>query len=195
MPMRIIGLRKVAPIIGLVLALAFMLTLALPGSLRADDANTAKARDLVKNAIAMTDSNQAVKMLWQATDLDPTLNDAYVYLGFYYNSRSDFAQVVKVYQKLAKYEPSEPTVYINIGEAYMSFSPPQLDNALAYYRRAYQLDPTSSLAALRIGEILSQQPSGRDEAVKFLRLAATDGTKNPAVASEAQKLLGQMGSP
>jgi tetratricopeptide (TPR) repeat protein len=175
--------------------LAVILTLTSAAAVRADDANTAKAQDLVKTAINMTDSDQAVKMLWQATDLDPTLNDAYVYLGFYYNSRSDFAQVVKVYQKLAKYEPKEPTVYLNIGEAYMSFSPPQLDSALGYYRKAYQLDPTSSLAALRIGEVLSQQPGGRDESVKFLRLAATDSSRNPAIAAEAQKLLGQMGSP
>jgi len=187
--MRIIDSRKVAAVF------ALMLTIMSPAALRADDANTAKAQELVKTAINMTDSDQAVKMLWQATDLDPTLNDAYVYLGFYYNSRSQFAQVVTVYQKLAKYEPREPTVYMNIGEAYMSFSPPQLDNALVYYRKAYALDPTSSFAALRVGEVLAQQPGSRDEAVKFLRVAAADGAKNPTIADEAQKLLAQMGTP
>jgi tetratricopeptide (TPR) repeat protein len=171
-----------------------MLAFLAPARVRADDANTAKARELVKTAINMTDSDQAVKLLWQATDLDPTLNDAYVYLGLYYNSRSNFAQVVEVYKKLARYEPKDPTVFLNIGEAYLSFSPPQLDNALQYFRKAYQLDPLSSIAQLRIGEVLAQQPGGRDEAVKFLRLAAADNAKNPTVAAEAQKVLSQMGA-
>jgi hypothetical protein len=39
----------------------------------ADQANAAKARSLVEAAINMTDSQQAVKLLWQASDIDPTL--------------------------------------------------------------------------------------------------------------------------
>jgi tetratricopeptide (TPR) repeat protein len=164
-----------------------------PGTARADDANAAKARELVRTAINMTDSDQAVKLLWQATDLDPAFEEPYVYLGLYYNSRSDFAQVVQVYKKLAKYEPQQATVYLNIGEAYMSFSPAQLDNALQYYRKAYSLDPKSSFAALRIGEVLAQQGK-RDDAIKYLHQAASDSSHNPTAAAEAQKILSQLGS-
>ena len=89
----------------------------------------------------MSDSDAAVKLLWQATDIDPTDEDAYVYLGLYYNSRSDFDNVVKVYQKLVKYQPNQVSAYLNIGEAYMSFSPPKTDDALVYYRKAYEFDP------------------------------------------------------
>ena len=71
----------------------------------ADDANRAKARSLVEAAIQLTNSIQAVKMLWQATDIDPTYNEAYVYLGLFYNSREDFPKVVEVYKKFAKYQP------------------------------------------------------------------------------------------
>jgi tetratricopeptide (TPR) repeat protein len=73
---------------------------------RADEANAAKARSLVEAAINMTDSQQAVKLLWQASNIDPTLEDPYVYLGLYYNSRSQFDQVVSVYKRLIKYEPN-----------------------------------------------------------------------------------------
>lgn len=176
----------------LIAATLLAIAMLVPLHARGDDANTAKARSLVDAAINMTDSDQAVKLLWQATDIDPSFEEAYVYLGLYYNSRSDFAKVVEVYQKLLKYEPQQPTVYLNIGEAYMSFVPPKLDDALGYYRKAYAIDPGSSFAALRIGEILAQQ-GNRSEALKFLHQASSDSAHNPTAAAEANKLIAQMG--
>jgi tetratricopeptide (TPR) repeat protein len=171
----------------LILALAIA-----PSSARAQD-NTAKARALVDAAIKMSDSNAAVKLLWQATDIAPADEQAYVYLGLYYNSRSDFDNVVKVYQKLVKYQPGQVSAYLNIGEAYMSFSPPKTDDALVYYRKAYQIDPKNTFAALRIGELLAQS-GNRDDALKYLRIALADSAKNPTVSSEAEKTLKQMGA-
>jgi tetratricopeptide (TPR) repeat protein len=158
----------------------------------ADSDNTAKARALVAAAINMTDSDRAVALLWQATDLDPTLEEAYVYLGLYYNSRSQFDRVVPVYQKLVKYHPNEISAWLNIGEAYMSFSPPRYDDALPYYRKAFELDSTSSIAALRIGMIYAEQ-NNRAEALRYLRLAAGDRTKNPEIADQADQLMRQIG--
>jgi tetratricopeptide (TPR) repeat protein len=168
------------------------LALASPVSARAQDSssNQAKARSLVDAAIKMTNSDEAVKLLWQATDIDPTLEDSYVYLGLYYNSRSDFANVVKVYQKLVKYNPSQTSAYLNIGEAYMSFSPPRAGDALVYYRKAYEVDPKNTFAALRIGQILAQN-GNHDDAVKYLRQALAD-TTNPSVSSQAEKTLHDM---
>ncbi len=157
------------------------------------DSNEARARALVDAAINLTDSERAVKLLWQATEIDPTFAEAYIYLGLYYNSRSNFAKVVDVYQKLVKFQPKELSAYLNIGEAYMSFTPPRLEDALPYYRKALELDPASSFAALRLGEIYAQQ-GNRGEAVKFLRLASGDRAKNPAVAAQADKFLRDMGS-
>jgi tetratricopeptide (TPR) repeat protein len=170
----------------------FLLLLILaPGIARAQD-NAAKARALVNSAIQMTNSDEAVKLLWQATEIDPTLEDPYVYLGVYYNSRSDFASMIKVYQKLIKYRPNEVSAYLNIGEAYMSFTPPRLQEALTYYQKAYALDPKNSWTALRIGEIFVQN-GNREEATKYLRVALAD-TKNSAASAEAERLLRQMGS-
>jgi tetratricopeptide (TPR) repeat protein len=177
------------------LTLVALLILALaiaPSSARAQD-NTAKARALVDAAIKMSDSNAAVKLLWQATDIAPADEQAYVYLGLYYNSRSDFDNVVKVYQKLVKYQPNQVSAYLNIGEAYMSFSPPKTDDALVYYRKAYQIDPRNTFAALRIGELLAQS-GNRDDALKYLKIALADSAKNPTVSSEAEKTLKQMGA-
>jgi tetratricopeptide (TPR) repeat protein len=173
-------------------ALALLTLLVLrPATAAAQDAERAKARALVDAAIKMTDSDQAVKLLWQATEIDPALNDAYVYLGLYYNSRQDFGKVAEVYKKLIKYQPHEVSAYLNVGEAYMSFSPPKYDDALSYYRKAYEVDPASSFAALRIGEILAQQ-GNRTEAVRFLKQASSDTAKNPTVAAEAAKILNQL---
>jgi tetratricopeptide (TPR) repeat protein len=178
----------------LTVAAALVFALAtFPFLARAQDANASKARALVDAAIKMSDSDAAVKLLWQATDIDPTLDDAYVYLGLYYNSRSDFDNVVKVYQKLIKYQPNQVSAYLNIGEAYMSFSPPKTDDALVYYRKAYEIDPKNTFAALRIGELLAQN-GNRDDALKYLRIALGDSAKNPTVASEAEKTLKQMGA-
>jgi tetratricopeptide (TPR) repeat protein len=157
------------------------------------DSSEARARALVDAAINLTDSERAVKLLWQATEIDPTFAEAYIYLALYYNSRSNFDKVVDVYRKLVKFQPKEVSAYLNIGEAYMSFTPPRLDDALPYYRKALELDPTSSFAALRLGEIYAQE-GNRGEAVKFLRLASGDRAKNPDVAAQADKFLRDMGS-
>lgn len=174
-------LRKLI-LVQIALLAAFVLTGATQAV--ADDAARAKARSLVAAAIELTDSQQAVKMLWQATDIDPTYNEAYVYLGLYYNSRSDFQHEVEVYKKLVKYRPKEITAYLNIGEAYMSFDPPRFDDALTYYRKAYQLDPHNAFAALRIGEIYAHD-GDRDRAVRYLKQAASD----PSVGAEATRAL------
>ena len=179
----------------LTLVAVLMLALAsFPFSARSQDANSMKARALVDAAIKMSDSDAAVKLLWQATDIAPSDEDAYVYLGLYYNSRSDFTNVVKVYQKLVKYQPKQVSAYLNIGEAFMSFSPPKTDDALIYYRKAYEIDPKNTFAALRIGQLLAQTGQ-RDDALKFLKIALADGAKHPTVASEAEKTLKQMGAP
>jgi tetratricopeptide (TPR) repeat protein len=170
-----------------------MLAIAFPFYARAQDANALKARALVDAAIKMSDSDAAVKLLWQATDIAPADEGAYVYLGLYYNSRSDFTNVVKVYQKLVKYQPKQVSAYLNIGEAYMSFSPPKTDDALVYYRKAYEVDPKNTFAALRIGQLLAQTGQ-RDDALKFLKIALGDSAKNPTIASEAEKTLKQMGA-
>jgi tetratricopeptide (TPR) repeat protein len=177
----------------LTLAAVLMLAIAFPFCARAQDANALKARALVDAAIKMSDSDAAVKLLWQATDIAPADEDAYVYLGLYYNSRSDFTNVVKVYQKLVKYQPKQVSAYLNIGEAYMSFSPPKTDDALVYYRKAYEVDPKNTFAALRIGQLLAQTGQ-HDEALKFLKIALGDSAKNPTIASEAEKTLKQMGA-
>jgi tetratricopeptide (TPR) repeat protein len=158
---------------------------------RADDGNQAKARSLVDAAIQLTDSNQALKMLWQATDIDPTFDESYVYLGLYYNSREDFAKVVEVYQKLVKYQPGEVSAYLNIGEAYMSFNPPRFDQAEIYYRKGYQLDPKSSFAALRLGQTLAHT-GDRAGAIRYLKQASADSAANPTIADEANKALREM---
>ena len=137
----------------------------------------------------MTDSEKAVKLLWQASDIDPTLEEPYVYLGMYYNSKQDFDDLAKVYQKLVKYQPNSVSGWLNIGEAYMSFSPPKTKEALPFYRKAYELDPHSAMAALRMGEIMAQQ-GDREQAIRYLHQASSD----PTYAGEARKILTQMGA-
>lgn len=157
----------------------------------AAQSNTVKAHALVDAAINMTDSDQAVRLLWQATDMDPMLEEPYIYLALFYNSRSQFDKEVEVYQKLVKYKPREVSAYLNMGEAYMSYSPPKFESALPFFRKALEIDPGSSIAALRLGEIYAQQ-GNRDEAVRYLRVAAADRSKNPNIAAEADQMLRQI---
>ncbi|MDO8432944.1 MAG: tetratricopeptide repeat protein [Candidatus Binatus sp.] len=186
--------RIVLKLVRIALLFALLTPQILPAATTAfaQDSNSAKARALVDAAIKMTDSNAAVKLLWQATEIDPDYDASYVYLGLYYNSRSDFENVIKVYQKLVKHDPKQVSAYLNIGEAYMSFTPPKTQDALVYYRKAYEIDSGNSFAALRIGQLLAEKGS-RDEAMKYLKIALAD-TKNPAASSEAEKVLRQMGA-
>ncbi len=174
------------------MAAAALMASILPRALLAQDTNAAKARALTDAAIKMTDSSKAVKLLWQATDIDPTLDEPYIYLGLYYQAKEDPADLVKVYQKLIKYRPTLVTGYLNVGEAYMQFQPPKTAEALPFYMKARELDPTSAFAALRIGEIKAQQ-GDRAEAIHYLCLARSD-KKNSNVPIEADKMLREMGS-
>src|ERR1700687_5772616 len=187
-------MRDRIPLKPLSLVAVLMLALAVsPVNARAQESNTGKARALVEAAIKMTDSNAAVKLLWQATEIDPTFEDSYVYLGLYYDSRSDHADVIKVYQKLIKYQPKQISAYLNIGEAYMSFSPPKTDEALVYYRKEYEIDPKKPFAALRIGQLLAQT-GNHDDALKYLKIALGDSSKNPAVSAAPEKTRKQLGA-
>jgi len=158
---------------------------------RADDAARFKTRTLTDAAIQLTDSNQAVKMLWQATDIDPNSTEPYIYLGLYYQSREDFGKLIEVYKKLVKYRPRETSAYLNIGEAYMSYNPPKFDEALGYFRKAYELDPHSALAALRIGQIMARN-GDREQATRFLKQAGANSGADSAIAAEANKTLHDM---
>ncbi|HEY6393784.1 MAG TPA: tetratricopeptide repeat protein [Candidatus Binataceae bacterium] len=173
--------------------MAVFSVLVCSAALSAQEPNAGKARALVDAAIKMTNSDEAVKLLWQATEIDPSLTEAYVYLGLYYNSREDFPDMVKVYQKLVKYQPDQVSGYLNVAEAYMQFSPPHIQDAIPYYRKALQLDPNNAFAALRLGQVLAQN-GDRDEAVRYLKQAQSGAAKNPSVGSEAEKTLRQMGA-
>ncbi len=172
--------------------LSVLILLATVTVARAQDSNAAKAHALVDAAIKMTDSEKAVKLLWQATDIDPTLDEPYVYLGMYYNSKQDFEDLAKVYQKLVKYQPNSVSGWLNIGEAYMAFDPPKTKEALPNYRKAYELDSHSSMAALRMGEIMEQE-GDREQAIRYLHQAAEDHS-NPTFADRARKILSRMGA-
>jgi tetratricopeptide (TPR) repeat protein len=168
----------------------------------ASDPAQEEAKELVNRATHTKDSDQAVQLLWRATDLNPSLIDSYVYLGNYYYNRNDYSNIVRVFKKLLKYHPTLVAANLNLGEAYMSFTPPQFADALKYYRRAYELDPHSQFAALRIGQILAQQ-GRREEAVSFLKRAASPATasdpndqaQGPDIHSEAKQMLARLGVP
>ncbi|MGH7840104.1 MAG: tetratricopeptide repeat protein [Candidatus Binataceae bacterium] len=163
------------------------------GAADTGESNAAKARKLTDTAINLTDSDRAVNMLWQATALDPSFEEPYLYLGLYYNSRSQFDRVVEVYQKLVKSHPNETSAWLNIGEAYMSYTPPRFDSALPYYRKGFELDPSSAFAAFRLGEIYAQL-NNRAEALRYLRLASGARAKSPEIADQADRLIHQIGS-
>ena len=59
-----------------------------------------------------------------------------------------------------------------------------------YYRKAYEIDPKNTFAALRIGQILAQN-GNHDDALKYLRKALADSA-NPSVSSQAEKTLHDM---
>lgn len=75
----------------------------------------------------------------------------------------------------------------------MSFTPPKASEALPYYQKAYQIDATSGFAALRLGEVYAQM-GNREQAAHYLNQASADSAKNPAVAAEARKVLGDLGA-
>ncbi len=73
----------------------------------------------------------------------------------------------------------------------MSFNPPRFNEALPYYKKAYELDSHSAFAALRIGQILARN-GDREGATRYLKQASADASSNPTVAAEASRTLHEM---
>jgi len=171
---------------GMAAATALLWLLAPCLICEASESERQRAQALVNAAIRQTNSEQALKQLWQATDIDPTLEESYIYLGMYYQSREQFSEVARVYKKLVRYHPSV-TGFCNVGEADLGLRPPDYDEALKYFRKAYSLDPRSARVALRIGQILTIQ-GNRAEARRFLKQASED-PEDLGFASEAKREL------
>jgi tetratricopeptide (TPR) repeat protein len=74
----------------------------------------------------------------------------------------------------------------------MSFTPPRAADALPYYQKAFQIDQGSGFAALRLGEVYAQM-GDREQAAHYLNQAMSKSAKNPAVAAEARKVMGDLG--
>jgi len=148
-----------------------------------------RAQTLVDTAVKLTDSKQAVKL--EATEMDPSFEQSYVYLGLFYQSREQFSEEARVYKKLAK-NRFWAAAYSNVAEADLGLTPPNYDEALEYFKRAYAMDRHSSRVAFRIGQILAIK-GDRDEATRFLKQASED-TKDTETASEARKALQQIGA-
>ena len=72
----------------------------------------------------------------------------------------------------------------------MSFNPPRFDEAVIYYRKAYQIDPHSSFAALRMENCWRAPATAASDALS--QAGQRRQLRQSHIAAEATKALREM---
>lgn len=82
---------------------------------------------------------QAIYHFRKALEIDPTLVNAYNYIGNSLQARKKYDEAISCYEKAININPDDPTAYINSGIALQNINQPE--RALEYFRAALKINP------------------------------------------------------
>jgi tetratricopeptide (TPR) repeat protein len=126
----------------------------------------------------LNDFERSAEWLRKALDLNPQNLEAHYYLGRVYFTQNRFAEAVKVFEAVLARDPRHIKAQNNLGQAREGLN--DIDGALTAYRRAIELDRTSTrpseLPLLNLAVLLLQ----RDEVEEALSLLIRAAAINPA---------------
>jgi tetratricopeptide (TPR) repeat protein len=104
------------------------------------NAQLAQARDLEKAG----NYDQAIQLLQQATQADPTKDLLWAYLGDAYLKGKKYPEAADAYQKAIAITPTKGGYHAGLADAYAKSSPPQMDKAIAEYKAAADAEPANA---------------------------------------------------
>lgn len=152
----------------------------------------------------------AKKNYERSIKLNPRYSDAINNLGTVYYSERRYRQAVKYYRRAMRCSPTpSATVAANIGSAY--FARKKYSDAAEWYEKAVRIDPEIFERHNSVGTIMRDQTveeralfhlslaktyakSGiNDRALEYLRMALSEGVKNPKKIPDMPEFAGLRG--
>jgi tetratricopeptide (TPR) repeat protein len=129
------------------------------------------AQTLFNRALAAQEAGepqQALTLLQQAVELDPTLKVAYNSLGTFYYQQQQYQQAVAMYQKALAIDPDYAKARNNLGNTYMRLA--MDDRAREELQKALQADSTYGLAYYNLACIYARADNS-ETAAQYLQQA------------------------
>ncbi len=132
-----------------------------------------KAADEEKNAfnagmdaLHAKDYPQAITLLKQVADKDPTQHVVFANLGEAYSGARKYPEAITAYSKAVELKPDEFGYYNNLGIAYGNAG--QIDDAIKTLQKAGEINPTlAPTAYFNLGALLTNKGKSADAAAAF----------------------------
>jgi len=113
---------------------------------------------------------EAQRAYHQALELDPTLSDAHINLGYLYQEAKKPVQAEAHYRAAIEHAPADPIPHFNLAALLDDLG--RADEAIRAYRQAIDRDPDLADAHYNLG-LLYEAHGKRSEAIRHLRKART----------------------
>lgn len=135
-------------------------------------------------ASALFLTNQAEKALpscKRAAELDPTNVDTLTACGLVEAKGGDVAAGAKLLAEATRRDPKSVNAWMNLGWVYRSMEPPKVEDSVGAYRKALELDPSNTQAALGMAWAYVYSERWSEAEAAFQKVATID----PKMAAEA----------
>jgi tetratricopeptide (TPR) repeat protein len=128
----------------------------------------------------------------KAVELDPQLAEAHASLGLTFENMWDYERAMQEYTKAIGLRPNYPIAHHWVSDVFASMGRPDL--AYEHERKAYELDPLSSIIGQGVAVSLMELGRWQESLAQFDRVIEADPKFESALWWKAHALLG-MGEP
>ena len=148
------------------------------------NAKLTEARDLEKAG----NYDQAIAVLQEATQADPTKDLLWAYLGDAYAGGKKYPEAIDAFQKALAIKPDSVSYHNALANAYNKAG--QADKSIAEYNQAAQMDPAGAATAyFNIGVVNYNATKPDDAVVAFDKTIQLDPTRADAYYYKGMALL------
>jgi tetratricopeptide (TPR) repeat protein len=134
--------------------------------------------------------DKAELYLKRALELKPDDPDALTGMAHTKYDTGDFTSAVMFYEKVLAKQPDDADLRVDLGNAYVRRQPPDLERAIAEYRRALEVNPAHEQGLARLADV-SLHKGDKASARQAIDKLATVNPSSPALASLRATLGGQ----
>lgn len=123
--------------------------------------------------------DQAIQLLEEATQVDPTRDILWASLAESYVAAGKTDQAIEAYQKAISIAPTKGDYHNNLGQAYLKAN--KVEEAIGEYNKAAELDPThAGTYYFNLGAVLTNKNKLDEANVAFDKAIAADPNKADA---------------
>jgi serine/threonine protein kinase/tetratricopeptide (TPR) repeat protein len=127
--------------------------------------------------------DKSIECLNRALELDPGYGEVLNQIAYCYSDLENYDKAIEYFEKYAEASPGDPNPYDSMGEVYFIMG--RLDESLAEYKKALDVDKDFYMANQSIGYILSFREKPSEAMVwfdRFIENAPSTGIKAQAYA-------------